>query len=352
MIDDTCIGWITFHGDGDSAAAFAGVIEVQTGAQFDLARQAGHSTVWGEEKIAPYNGRCGGGSGGARPDPQRERCCAEPASPRSHQASLVQPQSPLLLSFPQTCFSLPPLLCTARDAESLSSSLQIAKKKPLPPRNNRLLFIIHTLHPRVSSHKRQLNQQQWSTLAAPATLAVLPATRYDTRRLGIVVFSDLTAAQARDCPTKGPAKCYNCGGEGHMSRDCPEPLKDNKSCYKCGQAGHISRDCPLAGGSGQATECYKCGEMGHIARNCTKAGFGGSYGGGGAGGFGGGAGKTCYSCGGYGHMSRECVNGMKCYNCGESGHYSRDCPKESAGGEKICYKCQQAGHVQAQCPNN
>ncbi|KAL3963280.1 hypothetical protein ACCO45_000284 [Purpureocillium lilacinum] len=34
-------------------------------------------------------------------------------------------------------------------------------------------------------------------------------------------------------------------GEGHMSRDCPEPLKDNKSCYKCGQAGHISRDCPL-----------------------------------------------------------------------------------------------------------
>ncbi|RFN47217.1 cellular nucleic acid-binding protein [Fusarium flagelliforme] len=162
-----------------------------------------------------------------------------------------------------------------------------------------------------------------------------------------------TGHQARDCPTKGPAKCYNCGGEGHMSRDCTEPMKDNKSCYKCGQPGHISRDCPMSGGSGQATECYKASPTFRLYRASTNM-FLSSYGNnfGGAGGFGGGAGKTCYSCGGFGHMSRECVNGMKCYNCGESGHYSRDCPKESAGGEKICYKCQQPGHVQSQCPGN
>ncbi|KJR82879.1 cellular nucleic acid-binding protein [Sporothrix schenckii 1099-18] len=162
---------------------------------------------------------------------------------------------------------------------------------------------------------------------------------------------------ARDCPNRGAAKCYNCGNEGHMSRDCPEGPKDTKTCYRCGQAGHISRDCPSSGGApggGQSgAECYKCGEVGHIARNCPKSSYNNSYGGS-SGGYGsyGGAAKTCYSCGGVGHMSRDCVNGSKCYNCGETGHFSRDCPKASTSGEKICYKCQQPGHIQADCPNN
>ncbi|KAI0514489.1 hypothetical protein F5B22DRAFT_229591 [Xylaria bambusicola] len=102
---------------------------------------------------------------------------------------------------------------------------------------------------------------------------------------------------------------YNCGNEGHLSRDCPEGPKDNKTCYRCGQSGHISRECPQGGGpigggnQGGSQECYK---VGHIARNCPDAYGGNSYGGGYGGG---GQGKTCYSCGGYGHMSRECVNG-------------------------------------------
>ncbi len=41
----------------------------------------------------------------------------------------------------------------------------------------------------------------------------------------------------------GGDRCYNCGGSGHMSRDCPEPRKE-QSCYNCGKGGHMSRDCP------------------------------------------------------------------------------------------------------------
>ncbi|KAF7976755.1 hypothetical protein HWV62_5744 [Athelia sp. TMB] len=96
---------------------------------------------------------------------------------------------------------------------------------------------------------------------------------------------------------------YNCGLEGHVSRDCTMETKP-KSCYKCGQEGHISRDCPdnaaaasggfsSGGGGGAGTECYRCGKVGHIARACPDStGSGGGFSSGAFGGGGGGGGKT------------------------------------------------------------
>nr|BDA36256.1 gag protein [Human immunodeficiency virus 1] len=37
-------------------------------------------------------------------------------------------------------------------------------------------------------------------------------------------------------------KCFNCGKEGHLARNCRAPRK--KGCWKCGKEGHQMKDCP------------------------------------------------------------------------------------------------------------
>lgn len=52
---------------------------------------------------------------------------------------------------------------------------------------------------------------------------------------------------AKNCPSKPPRKCYNCGETGHVKAGCPSPRVDNVSkkplqCDECG-GHHRKRDC-------------------------------------------------------------------------------------------------------------
>ncbi|APU88177.1 gag protein, partial [Human immunodeficiency virus 1] len=60
--------------------------------------------------------------------------------------------------------------------------------------------------------------------------------------------SRATGAAATVMMQKGPfrgqrkiIKCFNCGKEGHLARNCRAPRK--KGCWKCGKEGHQMKDC-------------------------------------------------------------------------------------------------------------
>ena len=47
---------------------------------------------------------------------------------------------------------------------------------------------------------------------------------------------------------KGKRVCYNCGQEGHIAPNCPNPKKG--ACFTCGSKDHLARDCPKKGSGG------------------------------------------------------------------------------------------------------
>jgi probable ATP-dependent RNA helicase DDX4 len=103
-----------------------------------------------------------------------------------------------------------------------------------------------------------------------------------------------TRDENRNDAERKPGTCYNCGDGSHMSRECPNPKKEQRSsnCYNCGEDGHMSRDCPNpkkertngGGGSGSGfggrrdgesgesrpRSCFNCGEEGHMSRDCPN----------------------------------------------------------------------------------
>merc|ERR1719478_2098197 len=65
----------------------------------------------------------------------------------------------------------------------------------------------------------------------------------------------------------GRKGCNNCGGMGHVAKECPSV----KLCDKCGSPDHIQKDCP-----NRDKRCDNCGRIGHLKAKCyMEIGMGG-----------------------------------------------------------------------------
>nr|AJG43082.1 gag protein [Human immunodeficiency virus 1] len=70
---------------------------------------------------------------------------------------------------------------------------------------------------------------------------------------------------------KGPrrtVKCFNCGKEGHIARNCRAPRK--RGCWKCGEEGHQMKDCNngrQANFLGKIWPSHKGGRPGNFLQN-------------------------------------------------------------------------------------
>ena len=99
-------------------------------------------------------------------------------------------------------------------------------------------------------------------------------------------------------------RCYNCGKNGHVARDCTAAKKE---CKTCGRLGHNADECKRKAPAARRSDntCNNCGRAGHLAKDCRSNG------------------KrdtppvnrekddksiTCFNCGGKGHIASSCNN--------------------------------------------
>ncbi|CAI6352799.1 unnamed protein product [Macrosiphum euphorbiae] len=98
----------------------------------------------------------------------------------------------------------------------------------------------------------ELRRTQFPTTARPHVVPAAKTTKYEQRNTDTRRTADETPSTSAT-PSEGPTtsselpktstvRCYNCGGTGHISRDCPKP---RKPCSGCQSTTHSRGQCTV-----------------------------------------------------------------------------------------------------------
>jgi len=98
----------------------------------------------------------------------------------------------------------------------------------------------------------ELRRTQFPTKARPHVVPAVKITKYEQRIINTRRTADKTpstsATPSEDpttsskLPKTSTVRCYNCGGTGHISRDCPKP---RKPCSGCQSTTHSRGQCTV-----------------------------------------------------------------------------------------------------------
>lgn len=95
------------------------------------------------------------------------------------------------------------------------------------------------------TERRGAGETSWTQVVRRRMRREIPNLRGDGRRFTQSRVSRETGGEGRARNTgvrsaqrTSKPKCWRCGKEGHISRNCG-------GCWECGQAGHMARNCPL-----------------------------------------------------------------------------------------------------------
>ena len=146
-----------------------------------------------------------------------------------------------------------------------------------------------------------------------------PVYKVGERKAVEVKAVEQTTIGAMDVRRGNTDGCTKCGKTGHGEETCWKDM----TCQLCGTVGHVASVCRSAGpvnsasraNRGNGVVCLECGGRGHVRRQCPSVQrTGGSE-----------AGEYITSgCRGFqDHRERR----MACYSCGEPGNYSNECPR-------------------------